>query len=279
MEAIEQQLVIKHYRTIKKLAEGKLATVHLAFDESHHRLCSVKLQKIIDNEVKRCKSNQAFIKEISALKKAKHPFIIELIDSFYWEPQNQPSRWVLVLEHADGGTLYDTFIKPCKPPPDKHSLAWFAQLSLALAHLNSLSINKVNLNPYCIVIVGEKTGGVAKIGEMGYVTSDCIDKEGKLVSASRYYAPEQFNEEGVTKKNNWALGIVFYELLTGGQHPFESSFNEISYLTRLPKLEFRQNSMISKDMKDLFKLLLEKNPLQRICIQDLLCRDIPIQGV
>ncbi|TNV80463.1 hypothetical protein FGO68_gene16595 [Halteria grandinella] len=258
MESLEQQLTIKQYRAIKKIGQGALVTVYLAFDQTNHRLCTIKLQKIDHNEVKKCKSNQAFINEISALKRAKHPFIIELLDSFYWEYQTQVFLWVIVLEHADGGDLYDSFIKISAPATEKQAITWLAEVSLALAHLNNLNLFQLDLNPQSIVIIGEKMGGLAKIGEMGFIPTDSFDNDGKVVSASRYYAPEQLNEVAHTKKNCWSLGIVFYELLTGGQQPFEIYFNSNIYLTRLPRLELRQSSLVANETKELLKITASK---------------------
>lgn len=71
----------------------------------------------------------------------------------------------------------------------------------------------------------------------------------------------------------WSIGIIWYELLTGGEHPFETEFNG-GYLSRLPRLDYRQNPLISQEMKGLLKLLLEKKPSDRLSINELLCHKL-----
>ncbi|TNV80405.1 hypothetical protein FGO68_gene11492 [Halteria grandinella] len=268
MEPLEQQLAIKHYRTIMKQGEGKQVTVYLAFDESRRSLCTIKLQKIIENEVKRCKSNQAFIKEISALIKAKHPFVIEMFDSFLWEDENKKLRWCIVLEHADGGNLYDNFIQKREKVSEKIVLNWLAQISLALSHLSTAGLINFDLSSRNIFLFGEKLRGTVKIGSLGYLKEDTA-----IASPERYLAPEQLEGSSIQKLFLWSIGIILYELMTGGDHPFETEFNG-GYLSKLPRLDYRQNPAISQDLNSLLKLLLEKKPSDRISINDLLCHKL-----
>ncbi|TNV80332.1 hypothetical protein FGO68_gene16625 [Halteria grandinella] len=271
MEPLEQQLVIKHYRTIKKQGEGKHVTVYLAYDESHQRLCTIKLQKVIDDEVKRCKSNQAFIEEISALKRTKHPFIIEMFDYFLWENEDKKLRWCIVMEHADGGNLYDNIIQKKEKVGEKIALNWLAQISLAFAHLTTAGLSNLSLSPHNIFLIGEKQRGTVKLGGLGY-----LQKDNSIASPERYMSDlvhEQIEGISLQKMFLWSLGIIWYELQTGGEHPFETEFNG-GYLTRLPHLDYRPNPAISEEMKVLLKLLLQIKPSERISINELLCHQL-----
>ncbi|TNV72658.1 hypothetical protein FGO68_gene16753 [Halteria grandinella] len=265
MEPLEQQLVINNYRTIKKLGEGKQVTHYLAIDELHHRFCTLKLQKSSNDLVKFCKSSQAFVEEISALTKAKHPFVVEMIESFLWEDENKKMIWCIVLEHADGGNLYDNYIQKKEKVNEKIALNWLAQISLAFAHLSSVGLSNFNLLPHSIYLIGEKQRGTVKIGSLGY-----LKEEKAMIILEKYLAPEQLDGQNLQKKFLWSLGIIWYELLTGGEHPFDVEFNE-GYLQRLPRLDFRQNPSISQEMKALLQLQLEKKSSERISINELLC--------
>ncbi|TNV80398.1 hypothetical protein FGO68_gene16937 [Halteria grandinella] len=265
MEPLQQQLVIKQYRTIKKIRVGNFVTVYLAFDEIRHRVCTIKLQKTLNDEYRMCKSNQAFVEEISALTKAKHPFVIDMIESFLWEDENNKMRWCIVLEHADGGNLYDNYIQKKEKVNEKIALNWLAQISLALAHLCTAGLTNFDLSPRNIFLFYEKMSGTVKISGYGY-----LEEDNEIENPERYLAPEQIEGKNLQMKQTWAIGIIWYELLTGGEHPFETEFNG-GYMSRLPRLDFRQNHAMSQVMKALLKLLLLKKPIERISINELLC--------
>ncbi|TNV80178.1 hypothetical protein FGO68_gene3590 [Halteria grandinella] len=272
MELIQQQLVVKQYRTLKKLGEGAIVTVYLAQDQQTFKMFTLKVQKHNDDPVHMAQANQAFIQEICALEQAKHPFILEIVESFQWEDADKNLRWCIVLEHADGGDLYESYIKSNTQVKQKLAFTWFAMISLALAHLNSLGLNSSDISPKSIGICGEKYGGgFAKIADMGFVSVDYTDQDD--FNPIRYYAPELYRGKDLSKKSVWSIGVLLYEVLTGGKHPFLQDFKNETYLQRLPELEIRPHPLIGQEAMAMLKLLLEKKESDRVEINQVLCLD------
>ncbi|TNV79850.1 hypothetical protein FGO68_gene4227 [Halteria grandinella] len=261
--------MIQNYRVIMKIGEGKTVDVYLAIKDN--KCVAIKVQKMLEDEIKMCYLSQAFIEEISALEKARHPFIIGLIESFLWEDENHNFRWCIVLENADGGDLYEKYWSPKRKVSEKQALNWAAQIILALHHLHMQGIKIYEIKPQNIVIVGENLGGIAKIGDLRHIKEDYFGRSNtKLASTSLYFAPEILQKRDSPLMDVWSLGILMYELLTGGEHPFEDNLNGKNYLTRLPRLDYRQNPSISPQFKELIQLMLEKDASKRISIEQLM---------
>ncbi|TNV81247.1 hypothetical protein FGO68_gene14874 [Halteria grandinella] len=257
---MEHQQSIGQYRLIKKLGEGKLTSVYLVQKED--KLYSMRVQSKQDSDVQMCKLSQAFVKEISAFKRVKHPFIIEMVDSFIWRDEGQTARWCMVFEQAEGGDLYGRIIEKKEKASEKHAINWFAQVCLAVEHLLRVGIEPFTIMQQTIVIVGKQIE-IAKIGGMGFIEEGYFGMNDVLVCPSRYYAPESFQGEHSAKIVTWSLGVVLFEIFSGGEHPFQANFDGKTYLSNLHRFEIRLNHVISGNSKELLKLLLEKDPSKR----------------
>ncbi|TNV80548.1 hypothetical protein FGO68_gene12773 [Halteria grandinella] len=270
--------MINNYKVIKKLGEGKLVDVFLCFKDEEKSV--LKVQKQLKSEIKMCDSTYAFIEEISAHKKARHPFIIEMIESFLWEDENHNFRWCIVLEYADGGDLYEKYYHPKRRIQEKQALNWIAQIALALDHLQKVGIKTYDIKPQNIVIVGEKSGGMAKIGDLRYIKEDYFGRSNVThTNSSLYFPPEKQQNRDSPNLDIWSLGILFYELLTGGEHPFEIQPNSMDYLSRLPRLELRQNQLVRDNFKDLIKLMIEKDISKRLSVSQLLDQPLIVRKI
>ncbi|TNV80141.1 hypothetical protein FGO68_gene4921 [Halteria grandinella] len=178
-----------------------------------------------------------------------------------------------------GATSMTPTLRRKKKVSEKLAINWLAQISLAYAHLCTVGLSEIDLTSQNIAIV-ENSRGVAKLEGFGFVKADFDSEENNQpISRTRYFAPEQFSQEILEKKFVWSLGIVLYELLTGGEHPFEDQFKDNTYLSRLPNLDFRPNPLISPLTIGLLKLLLQKKPSERISINELLSQQLVKQKV
>lgn len=92
--------------------------------------------------------------------------------------------------------------------------------------MHERSIAHRDVKPENILLVCEKYGGVAKIADFGSnkkVLSD--ERQTIVVGTPYYYAPERATSTYDEKVDVWSLGVVLYEMLTGGDHPVEFDFN------------------------------------------------------
>ncbi|TNV80013.1 hypothetical protein FGO68_gene6819 [Halteria grandinella] len=266
---MEEHQIINNYRVIKKLGESKVVEVFLCIKDSQRY--TLKVQKVQEDEVGMCEASQDFIKEISALEKGRHPFVIDMIESFQWEDENHKFRWCIVLEYADGGDLIEKYCHQKIKVLEKQALTSITQIILALEHLSKFGIKTFDVNPQSLVLVSENLGESVKIGNL-YIKiedqSECCSK--KSVYSSLYLAPENLLKGDSPLQSVWSLGVILYELLTGGEHPYENTSDSSNYLSRLSRLTLKSNPLINAALMDLLRLMLEKDASKRITISELL---------
>ncbi|TNV83684.1 hypothetical protein FGO68_gene5789 [Halteria grandinella] len=184
-------------------------------------------------------SQETFIKyqsQLEFLKTANHPFIQSYITDF--PDVSTDTSHCIILE-------YGCALRSSKPASEQQALAWFAQLCLAQIH------SKQCVKAENVVIAG----GVAKLCYFDAI----ISHNG---------AQEVVHQEDVSE-----LGNVLYEMVSGGKLPYD--FEEGKDQEKLPHVEVKQMpAHLSGDCKQLIEKLLEKDPLKRPSIYDVL--KIPI---
>ena len=151
------------------------------------------------------------------LKDLKHPCIVEYIDSFFNESE---TRLFIAMAYCDSGNLSDRIknsIEKQQWIPEKQIVAWFAQLSLALAfiHEKKPSILHRDIKPENIFLT--YGGTCVKLGDFGFTRTLANTMELALTRCGTpyYLSPEHcMNKAYNAKADVWAAGIVLYELLT-----------------------------------------------------------------
>ena len=92
-----------------------------------------------------------------------------------------------------------------------------------------------------------------------------------------YLAPEVLskNSKSVKESDIWAVGVLFYNLLSGKQPFAGDTYAEVenNVKNKIIKFNHVEFDLVSDDAKDLILKLLEKNPAQRINAQDALDHD------
>ena len=90
-----------------------------------------------------------------------------------------------------------------------------------------------------------------------------------MCGSTNYLPPEMIEGETHDKKvDNWALGILTYELLCG-KPPFVSETTKSTY-KRIVNIDLRFPDHVSAAARDLVESLLRKNPAQRMELEDVL---------
>jgi serine/threonine protein kinase len=202
---------IGNYRITAEIASGTFGSVylakHLVFDDEP----PVAI-KLLHTHLGSQKERERFLQEARFLRKLKHPYILPLLDAGLSE-----GFLYLVVEYASNGTLCDRLCqRPSQPLPLGEALLILSQIAQALQYAHSQNIVHRDLKPanilfnpkgeailadFSIAVVLEQT---KRVGEGG---------------TPLYMAPEQFRGEVSKKSDQYALGCIAYELLTG-QRPF-----------------------------------------------------------
>ena len=207
---------IDRYRIIERLGMGGMAVVYKAFDTRLERDVALKLIRV--DEIPASQHERLmkrFEREAKAMAKFSHPNIVPVYD--YGEVDGSP---YLVMEFIPGGTLKD---KTGQPIPVETALSWIAPIADALAYAHEFGVVHRDVKPSNILF--EQKGrpiltdfGVAKVLETDEAT---LTGTGMGVGTPEYMAPEQWRGKTCPATDQYALGVVLYELLTG-QKPYSA---------------------------------------------------------
>ncbi len=201
-------VIAKRYEVIKLIGQGGMADVYLAFDILLERNVAIK---ILRNEL----SNDAvsllrFKHEAVAVSKLSHPNIIEIYDIGEYD-----SRQYIVMEYVDGKTLKDLIIE--RGGLYKEEVIYIMkQLVGAVAEAHRNQIIHRDIKPQNVLI---KSDGSVIITDFGIALAQNalhLTQKETVMGSVHYLAPELARGETATYQSDiYALGIVFYELLSG----------------------------------------------------------------
>lgn len=181
------------------------------------------------------------------------------------------NRPVLILEYFNG-IMLKTILSDRSPL----SLQEFFNLSIEIINtIANIHANKVfhrNLNPYNILVnsaMGAKK--IVKITDMSlstYIGEPSKNDDKQYIGSFAYISPEQTGRLDMRpdhRSDLYALGIIFYEMLTG-RHPFEQDGPlELihCHLTTIPEPLHIINSDIPVVISKIINKLLSKHPIDR----------------
>ena len=201
---------IDRYHIIEIIGEGGMAVVYKAFDK---RLESEVAFKLLRTEMLTVESQKTILDrfefEAKALAKLNHPNIVSVID--YGDYQGTP--W-LVMKYMEGGTVKQ-FIGKVTPPSEAARL--LAPIASALSYAHSKDIVHRDVKPSNILI---SQAGFPMLSDFGIAKIIAkqdfkLTKMGISIGTPEYMAPEQARGRVTKLSDQYSLGLVFYELLTG----------------------------------------------------------------
>lgn len=205
---------IEHYRLIKQQGLGGMAIVYHAYDVTLERDVALKLiRSDAFAEDEHGRLMKRFEREARAQSRFSHPNIVPVYD--YGEFEGMP---YLVMAFFPGGTLKD---KTGKPVEIMQAIDWVIPIADALSYAHQRGVIHRDVKPSNILF-DEKNHpiltdfGIAKLLEESDGT---LTDTGFGVGTPDYMAPEQWQGQADAASDQYALGVVLYELLTG-KKPF-----------------------------------------------------------
>jgi serine/threonine protein kinase len=242
------------YRVLQPLGQGSFAQVYLG---QHIHLDNFVAIKVLHAQLGE-QEEKDFRSEALLLVKLKNAHIVRLLD--YGIIDNRP---FLVTELAKKGSLHKIYPHGTRLPLPEIA-AYTTQIAEALNYAHEQNIVHRDVKPENI-LVGDNDEllladfGIAKLlGTSGsYLT-------GRAAGTLAYMAPEQFMGHGSPASDQYAVGVMVYEWLTG-RFPFVGTAAEVmgQHLKNPPLPISQFNPQVSPDVEWAVQIALKKEPEQR----------------
>ena len=208
------------YRIIKTLGKGAMGIVYLAEDTQLTRQVAIKTPHF--KTAPSAESIERFYREARAAATLRSPHICPVFDV----GQINGTHY-LSMQYIDGRPLSD-FVSSHKFQNERHILIAIRKLALALEEAHQQKIVHRDLKPANIMVDRKGEPIIMDFGlarQVGRDDEARLTESGLVVGTPAFMSPEQI--EGISEKigpptDQYSLGVVFYELLTG-QLPFRGT--------------------------------------------------------
>ena len=209
----------------KFLGEGSFAKVYLV---NHNYLDTLMAMKIIKEPLSASTNKKEVFREVTLASQLRNENIIAIYDaaeiSDFEDGQNHA---YFVMEYVSGGDLeryLNSFIENNLFMPMSRSLDLIRQILNGLNTLHSANppIIHRDLKPNNVLLSFNACGNILiKISDFGFakeVTTGISDID--IAGTRPYMAPELFTKSVSTRSDVYAVGVIFYQLLTN-HYPYD----------------------------------------------------------
>jgi serine/threonine protein kinase/outer membrane protein assembly factor BamB len=253
VDRVGQQL--GNYRLTKLLGQGGFAEVYLG---EHIYLKTPRAIKMLHTRRASQKDTEDFFKEAQAITKLKHPNIIRVLD-FGVEGEIP----FLVMDYAPYGTLRHRYPKKTQVPLPI-VMGHVKQVAAALQYAHDANIIHRDVKPDNMLLGQEDILWLSDFGIALTVHSSTDISTQDAVGTIAYMAPEQFQGKPRRASDQYALGLVVYEWLTGDL-PFHGSFAELGmqHMHNMPAPLREKVPALAPEVEKVVLRALAKDPDER----------------
>lgn len=255
------QSTIGKYQLKQLLGEGASAKVYLALDTYSGLDVALKVidQQALRNTDMGEHTRGQFMNEASLAGRLAHPHIVAIYEAVMTEDSSY-----VAMEYVPGGSLSD-YTKYDKLLPMDEVVQIGFKFCSALDYAFRQGVVHRDIKPANVLVA---QGTNIKIADFGaaLLKRETADTEEMLVGTPSYMSPEQIGGAPLTHHSDmYAMGVVFYELLTG-QRPFTATsldelFQKITQEQPRPPSIVRPD--ISPKLDPIIMRVLSKRPEDR----------------
>src|ERR1700694_847152 len=204
MKGIEG-FTLGRYELRRRVAQGGMAEVYLAYDRRVRRQVAIKVLYGRDEAFVR-----RFEREALAVGTLSHNHILPLYDF------GEQSPWYyLVMPYVEGGTLRDYLVKR-KLLSLEEAASFVDQIASALQYAHDHGMGHGEIKPSNILL---RQDGYAYLVDFelakAIMGAEALTGAGAMIGTPEYMAPEQSNGESDSRSDIYSLGVILYQMLTG----------------------------------------------------------------
>ena len=245
-----------------------MGVVYKAEDTTLDRSVVLKFlpeQLLRDEEAKR-----RFVREAKAASALNHPNI-----STIYEIGEEAGQSFISMEYVDGKSIKELLNQKTLAPDEILEIAMQVCQGLISAHDKGIVHRDIKSGNIMVT-----TRGQAKIMDFGLAKlsgQTTITKTDTTMGTVAYMSPEQARGETLDHRTDiWSLGVVLYEMLTGGL-PFKSTYDQAviySIINEDPMPVTESNQEVPESLNTIVKRALEKDPARRYQSIDQMLQDL-----
>jgi predicted Ser/Thr protein kinase len=258
--AVAGGILPDRYANPRLIGRGGMGEIYLAEDTELGRRVAVK---VLDPRFAHDESLRTRFKReaLAAARLSGDPHIVTIFDVGEWQ-----GRPLIVMEYLAGGTLADRARE--EGIEREQALGWLEQAAAALDAAQGRGIVHRDVKPANLLLDERGDVHVADFG-IARVADDTgagVTAAGTVLGTAGYLSPEQARGEPATAASDrYALGVVAYELLTGGR-PFEggSATAEAAAHIHQPVPPASERGVgLNRSVDSVFDQALAKDPARR----------------
>ena len=260
-----------YYEMLDDLGEGIFGSVKLGVEKKTKERVAIKI-------IKKKKAKPSDIElvrtEIDIMKLCHHPNVVHLLDHF------ENAEYIfIVMEYIRGGRLTDYMKEKKFNFTEKRVAELIYEIALGVKYLHKYGIIHRDLKPDNIMLTEASDRGHIKIMDFGL--SKILGKKEKTsdgFGTLTFVSPEVLIRKPYNKEIDiWSIGVILY-LMLSGDLPFDDPEDDEQKIAKsivFKDVEFPQKKFgnKSKEVIDLIKRCLTKEPRDRIKIDEILKSD------
>ncbi len=251
--SIGQQL--GKYHLTRLLGRGGFAEVYLGRHIDGDTEVAIK---VLHAHLAGATEDETFRQEARTIAALSHPHIVGVLD--YGIEEGLP---YLVLAYAPNGSLRDYF--PAGVPQAPARIApYLTQVAEALQYAHDHKLIHRDIKPENMLLDQYHQVLLTDFGIAIAAQSTSQQQTGSIAGTTAYMAPEQLQGKPRPASDQYALGVVIYEWLTG-ERPFHGSFTEVAsqHLFTAPPSLREKAPTLSRAVEQVVLRALAKDPKER----------------
>ena len=252
-----KRMALGDFEKLVTIAKGSFGVVYKAVRKDNGRVYALKQVNITN--MNRAEREEA-VDEARVLAEMDSKYVIKYYDCFL-----EDGKLNIVMQFAPNGTLHSRLHSQRGQPMSEDNIwKFFIQALLGLCHIHSKKIihrDMKSLNLFFDagdnVLVGDL--GIAKVLSPNTLFARTI------VGTPYYLSPELCEDKPYNEKSDvWALGVLLYEMCTGGKHPFDAQ-NEGALIRKIMKGVYPPlpSGKFSAQLSEILRLCLTMDYKQR----------------
>jgi serine/threonine protein kinase len=252
VDRVGQQL--GNYRLIRLLGEGGFAEVYLG---EHIYLVTQAAIKVLHTQLTSGDMEQ-FRTEARTIARLEHPHIVRILE-FGVEGKTP----FLVMSYAPNGTLRQRHPKGVQLPLTI-IVSYVKQVADALQYAHDERLVHRDIKPENMLVGRRNEVLLSDFGIATVAQSSRYQSTQDVIGTVAYMSPEQIQGKPRPASDQYSLGIVVYEWVSGDR-PFHGSFTELctQHMFASPPPLREKNPTVSPEVEQAIQTALAKDPKQR----------------